>query len=186
MTQTNTSLSFEAINEALAISSSPIQAAEAHGLICGIICVSPENITSSWQKLILGSETNTQSLQILQDLYIESLKQISEFSFEFALTLPNDNLDINIRTEALGLWCQGFLTGLRQAKTPIENGASEEVIDALNDLTEIAQVNSGNIEESPEDETAYMELVEYVRLVALMIFHELKTADLSEDNGLLH
>jgi uncharacterized protein YgfB (UPF0149 family) len=44
----------------------------------------------------------------------------------------------------------------------------------LDDITEISEINFGDIAENDEDESAYFELVEYVRLSVLMIFHELK------------
>ena len=114
---------------------------------------------------------------------------MSEFSFEFTLLLPEDTADINFRTEALGLWCQGFLTGLNQSKIPIEEITSPEVTDALNDIMEVAQVEFGDIPSTDEDETAYYELVEYVRLVVLMVYHELKSSPLIErgdNDDLLH
>jgi yecA family protein len=169
---------------ALEKTQSPLQAAEVHGLFCGIICVTPDNSDTHWEKLVMGPKKNKTSQADLEQLYATSIHEISEFSFEFSLLLPSDRTDINIRTEALGLWCQGFLTGLQQANPPIGQFADTEVADALNDITEIAQVSYGDITGSDEDETSYFELVEYVRLAVLMVYHALKTSDTQNTLGL--
>lgn len=164
-------------------------AAQTHGLMCGLICATSGKANPHWESMLFGKQKESPTLAILQQLYETSYHQMSEFSFEFSLLLPEDTDDINQRTEALGLWCQGFLTGLEQSKIPIQNHPSPEIAEALDDLIEISQVNYGDIADDDEDETAYFELVEYVRLAALMIFHELKSNNLPNaagDNNLLH
>ncbi|HLB57788.1 MAG TPA: UPF0149 family protein [Gammaproteobacteria bacterium] len=166
--------------------------AQVHGLLCGLICATSGNKQSHWEKLILGDKKSKKTQDTLRQLYETSYHQLSEFSFEFALVLPDDNIDINIRAEALGLWCQGFLTGLENTDIHVKkNQLPAEVIEALDDLTEIAQINFGDMATNEEDETAYFELIEYVRLAVLMIYHELKsdpseTAKNDDENDLMH
>lgn len=148
---------------------------EAHGLLCGYLCAPSGANKTPWKKTLLGKNKNNACYELLQQIYEVSYHQMSDFSFEFSLILPDDEEDINIRTEALGLWCQGFLTGLEQSKIPIQRPEDNEFTETLNNLIEIAQVSYGDIADNEEDETAYFELVEYVRLGALMIFQELKT-----------
>lgn len=179
MTQTSSLPSYADVTTALAEAGSAFQAADAHGLLCGVICATSGK-AGDWEKLILGTSGNAHNSEVLQELYEISYHQMSEFSFEFSLLLPDDMEDINTRTEALGLWCQGFITGLGQSVTPIEENATPEVAEALDDITEIAQVSYGDIPGSDEDETAYFELVEYIRLTAIMLFHELKSSPSSK------
>lgn len=174
MNEINSTINYTELTDALLKTQSPFQAAEVHGLLCGIICVTPEKKKLSWQKLAMGPTKSKHCAELLQQLYSASFHQMSEFSFEFTLVLPEDNINLNQRTEALGLWCQGFLTGLQQAKATTLKNASPEVTEAIDDLTEIAQVSFTETTTSNEDETSYFELVEYVRLAALMIHHELK------------
>lgn len=178
--------SYTELSEALKHADSVFQAAEVHGMLCGIICVSPDQNPSSWVKLILGTKKKQKDSEFLQELYTATHQQMGDFSFEFALLLPDDTTDINIRTEALGLWCQGFLTGLQQAPTPIEQHTSADAADALNDITEIAQVNHGEIMDSEENEAAYFELADYIRLAALMLYHEFHSQKSTQDNPYLH
>jgi uncharacterized protein YgfB (UPF0149 family) len=149
-------------------------AAQVHGYICGLLCATGGKIDNSWQNIVLGEKINPKTRDVLQQIFETSFHLISEFSFEFTLLLPADKTDINLRSEALGSWCQGFLTGLKQCHVPLENREASEITDTLNDITEIAQVNYGDMQSNDEDETAYYELAEYVRLAVLMLFHEMK------------
>lgn len=148
--------------------------AQVHGLLCGYICATSGKGKDQWQTLLPGSEKNPACKELIAELYEASYHQLSEFSFEFTLLLPDDSTDINNRTEALGLWCQGFLTGLEKSHVSIHRQDESELTDALNDIMEIGQVNYGDISDNDDDETAYFELTEYVRLAILMIFQELR------------
>ena len=156
-------------------------AAELHGLLCGYICSTSGNQNAPWEKLILGNKKNKQVREMLQQLFEASFHQLSEFSFEFSLVLPADDTSLTQRAEGLGFWCQGFLTGLKQADITAEkNNLPDEVADTLKDIAEIALVNFDDITANEEDETAYFELVEYVRLAVLTIYHELNSNQLQQ------
>lgn len=162
-------------------------AAQTHGLMCGLICATSGKADTRWENLILGEKKNPEAHEVLLELYETSYHQMSEFSFEFSLLLPDDSVDINVRTEALGLWCQGFITGLEQGNIAVDKQPPGDVSDALNDIIEISQVSYGDLTDDDEDETAYFELVEYVRLAIIMIFYELRAGNIpetAEDNSL--
>jgi yecA family protein len=169
----NTLPSFDDVTEALGTIN--MNASQAHGLLCGLICVANEKENDSWKKLLFGSKKKPKNLTVIEELYENSYQQLTEFSFEFEMLLPDDEQDINFRTESLGLWCQGFLTGLKKSNIQLEHRQEGELTDTLDDLTEIAQVNFGDLADTDEEESAYFELVEYVRLAALLVFQELKT-----------
>jgi uncharacterized protein len=180
--------SFIEIEAALKAGGSPLEASEAHGIICGVICALPESTQSAWEGMIFAENTEGEHLEPLRELYRSSYQAMTSFSFEFHLLMPDDKANINLRTEALGYWCEGFLTGLNHSEKAIQDFASEEAMDALADLTEIAQVSAANLKKNNENENAYVELVEYIRFAVLMIYHEIKTASLNpfEDNNTLH
>ena len=162
------------INAALQDAKTTLNAAQTHGMLCGLIAATSGQVGEHWEKRLFGNKKNPQISEMLERLLEVSYHQMSEFSFEFNLLLPDDDIDINARTESLGLWCQGFLTGLEKCSVPIQNRPESEVTEALNDILAISQVSFGDIATNEEDETAYFELVEYVRLSVLMIFQELR------------
>ena len=165
--------SYSDLTKALDSAESPFLAAQIHGYVCGLLCGSSGKMDNSWQNNFLKDKKDRTARDILQQLSETSFHLISEFSFEFTLVLPDDKYDINVRTEALGSWCQGFLSGLTQCDVPLENREPGEMTDALTDILEITKVSFGDMEANEEDEMAYFELVEYVRLAVLMIFQEL-------------
>lgn len=150
-------------------------AAQIHGLLCGVLCANVNTTAKQWEKIFPNIKKNKKAHDLLKEVIHISHQQLKEFSFEFSLMLPSEKKDINNRAEALGLWCQGFLTGLKLMHVAIENREPGEVTEALNDIIKISEISFGDITENDEDESAYLELVEYVRLSVLMIFHELKT-----------
>lgn len=162
-------------------------ASQLHGFICGLICGrTPEQNQTGGADVLSELQQSVQSRKMIQQLYAASFRDLSEFSFEFALLLPDDDTEINQRSESLGLWCQGFLTGLEQAYPDIQT-AQGDVADVLSDLLEISQVSFGDIEEDDESEAAYAELVEYVRMSILMVYQELHTEnDMPLDVQQLH
>ncbi len=151
-------------------------AAQVHGMMCGLICAGATKKDTHWKMALDEIKKYKKSEEMLQMLYETSYDLLMQFSFEFNLLLPEDKKSINQRAESLGLWCQGFLMGLQRGNIPIEEREPSEITEALNDIIEISQVNYSEIIDNEEDEVAYFELVEYVRLAALMIFHELHPA----------
>ena len=158
--------------------------AQVHGIICGFLCGTEESDDGLWQVIFPQAKKSKKGENLLKEIYEATYHQLSEFSFEFQLLLPDDEIDINGRAEALGLWCQGFLMGLKHANIPVQNHPKEEIKEALDDIIEIAKINFGDIPTNEEDETAYFELVEYVKLSVLMIFHELQvdTTQVTDDD----
>lgn len=176
------------VTNALKHTSGHYNPSQVHGLMCGLICGTSGKEDQRWETLV-GHGMDPKTKEVLLRLYETSYHQMSEFSFEFSLLLPEDKNDINKRAEALGLWCQGYLTGLEQANVPLKNRPPGEITETIEDLLEISQVNYGEIVASEEDEMAYYELIEYVRLAALMIFHELRSntaPNHSSDSNLSH
>lgn len=144
---------------------------QAHGLICGMLC-SPSQ-TAQWEKLIMGDqEKDNKAPVLLQKLYETSAQQLEEFEFDFQLLLPADSKDLPTRAEALTLWCQGFLTGLQKANIQIAEREPSESTEAINDLIEISKMNYEDVVASEEDEEAYTELVEYVRMAIILVYQE--------------
>jgi uncharacterized protein YgfB (UPF0149 family) len=159
MSQTITFPTYPEISDALLDTGATISPAETHGIMCGMICSSPYENAPSWEKLLVGTKKNAAAKKLLQQLYVSSSALISEFALE------------------LGLWCQGFLVGLQQGPLHLPGGpnADTEAAEAMHDLAEIAQVSYGEISNSEGEETALFELVEYVRLAVLMLYHEIRT-----------
>jgi uncharacterized protein YgfB (UPF0149 family) len=172
--------------------------AECHGVLCGLICrngaVAYSEYLEQLNILQLVVEPGQALSELLADAHVSTVLQLADMDMGFNLWLPDDDQPLVERTDALAQWCTGFLAGLGLG------GAlptlSEEAIEALDDIRQIAkaaypQVGMTDAErdeilemeaESTEDqetgeendENAFMEIVEYVRVVTLMLCEEMR------------
>lgn len=189
MSQDSELPSFKELSDILQKIQPHCHVSQIHGLLCGHICATVGDEIDLWNCVFPNVKKDRKAEEILKELYESTYHQLSEFSFEFTLLLPDDGVDINTRAEALGLWCQGFLTGLEQSDVAIQSVANPELKEALDDIIEIAQITFGDIASNDEDESAYYELIEYVRLSVLLVFQELRTdasAQEVDEGDMLH
>lgn len=167
----------EEMNEALARVDAAVDAAESHGVLCGLLSANPETPEQAWLVEVLpedeGETEDAAVKELLGRLYVDTRRQIADERMGFGLLLPDDeSIDLDARVAALGRWCQGYLYGLGAA------GASDSTIpgdsaEFIRDLAEIARVTlEGGADESGEE--AYGELVEFVRMGVLLVREEMK------------
>ncbi len=83
---------------------------------------------------------------------------------EFAPLLPDDDEPLAERATALAQWCQGFLYGLGTGRLNSIDELPGEVGEIVHDLTEISRATPGEEDPTEDDEQAYAELVEFVRV----------------------
>jgi len=183
MAENENSPSYQDLNAALEQAHANVSASEAHGILCGFICADKEMTDDSWIELILGSQQALQQVspQILEKnrvlllkLHEIALTKLQNIEFDFSLLLPDDDTALAPRSEALSHWCQGFIIAITRSGIVIENCVSEDARDALKHLLEISKLNPDAVEISDdEEERAYNEVMEYVRVAVLMVYTEI-------------
>lgn len=175
------------LNTALSKTALKLHPSQVHGLVCGLICGNPQS-TAAWEELLAGNKAQ-ETHDLLQNLYDASAKQLGDFLFELTLILPPDSKKLSQRAEALSLWCQGFLTGLKLTGIPITERKPSDITEALNDMIEIAQMDYEELSDNEEDEQAYAELTEFIRMAVILIYQELREAEaphLNNNNQSVH
>lgn len=159
-------------------------AAEAHGTLCGLLCTAAQDLPEAWIRNTLADTmqqpagVSVDAHRILRRLYRVSLDMLGGADMNFRPLLPADDRSLGTRTAALGGWCQGFLYGL--AVRGLRNFADleGEIREFLEDLAQISRVeleNDAAEETSEQNEAAYTELVEYIR-VGVQLFYETANA----------
>jgi len=149
--------------------------AECHGLLSGLLCREPNSTASDFKfqlaAMKLAQESSTELDSALTEVHACTLQQLNDEEFGFSLWLPDDEEPLEERIIALGRWCSGFMAGLvcgGQLET-----LSAEAKEAIEDLQQIAQAEMTSQGQEgvdiEEDENAFTEIVEYVRVVALMM-----------------
>jgi len=164
------SSSYQLLNEAMGETESHLHPSEAHGLLCGIVCQTHSE-QLPFKEWVAGDALSAKADAAISALYQEIKAQFLADAFNLQLYLPDDDdTDLPKRAEALTLWCQGFLVGLKLAGITSQH-AEADVKEALQDLAEISKMQYEAVVDNEEDEAAYAELVEYVRM-AVMIVHD--------------
>lgn len=166
----------------------PVSPAELHGLLLGRSCGGAGFDNAKWLEdaaELLGGEPQDNIRQALIGLQEMVKGELTSDDMTVVLLLPGDDAPLKERAEALGQWCQGFLTGfgIAAGDAPL----STEAMEVLQDLTAIAQVQDA-LEESDDGENDYMEVMEYLRVAPLLLFTELARPSVpaSADKPSLH
>ena len=151
---------------------------QLHGALTGQLCAGADTAPEA------GLDGLTEALEVvahgelaerLLQLYAVTAAALADEEYSFHPLLPDDDTDIVERTESLGAWCQGFLSGFAHAAMGDGRGRSsmsEEVDEILRDIAAIAQAGVDEDEVEEESEGSYVELVEYLRFACINVYVE--------------
>lgn len=167
--------SFDKISQALDGSDLFTNAAETHGVLSGFVCGGIDLDGKSWQPLfndvVNEGMSLPQSLKVLiSDIYADVVKQCTDDGLGFNLLLPEDNKPLDERAEAMAQWAQGFLVGFGMVQQAL-NQASEDVQEVIRDIRDISQLSLDFEQEDEDAEIAFIEIVEYLRVSAMLCFN---------------
>ncbi|GLP95517.1 UPF0149 family protein [Paraferrimonas sedimenticola] len=142
------------------------------GLIAGGVTLDERGWRRPFYELVNdGQKLPEEIYRKAQALYREAAAALSEGEMNFNLLLPeDDDASLAQRLEALSLWTQGFLTAIAMVQ-PELNKAPADLKEMIEDLGAIVQVDQ-DVEDNDDNEHAYTELSEYVKLVVISCFAE--------------
>jgi uncharacterized protein len=172
-----TTTHYERIQELLTQEHSLADAAEAHGTLAGCLCAVAGYRLEDWLKEILpdGRAAGPAAAE-LAEVYAATARALREPDMEFALLLPADGESIEVRTAALAQWCQGFLYGLGAGSIVAPVELPGEVGEVVRDFVEITRAGVDTEQDEESNESAYAELVEFVRVGVQLLYEELAGA----------
>ena len=179
---------------------SPLNAspAEAHGLLCGLLCLGVPDAEARWAREIMGAEAVPDPVAdddvwgledlppALRLLARETRAQFAGDDLALSLVLPAEEASLRERAEGIYDWTRGLLLGLGLAGVKAEalSDQGRELLDDLLAITRLdldslvrgtaeAGAGEGGIEDEhdEEDESALMELREFL-WVAVRLLHE--------------
>lgn len=184
------SLRIEKLKKALNQAEIAQHPVEVHGALVGLICGGVEKSRDAWIKplteLMNDGKALTPDLKhLIIELFNDSVARLSDYDFGFSPLLPEEEEPLSMRLEALSLWVQSFLTGLAIIQPKLDK-SSAEVREVIQDLAEIARVEL-DVADDEESEAAYVELMEFVRIAAILCFSEFATETSAEEgNDIIH
>lgn len=166
--------SYQAVEDVLYQNEAGLCAAEAHGLLTGLLCVNQATEHQTWCALVFGDDCGELSQgewATIEEVCDDTKSSLDQADFSFDLFLPADSMPLSERAYALAGWCRGFLYGL--AYLASNQDWPEGCAEILRDLTDISQLDPDASGES--DEEAYAELSEFVRVSVHLIRGEMQT-----------
>ena len=145
---------------------------ELHGGLCGYLSAGGQPLPQHWleQLQIQPVALDDQARDLLESLRRAATVLLDDPQMRFQPLLPDDDTPMADRVAALMQWCQAFLGGFGLAGGSDQDGSASRR-EALTDLQRIAGF-SYEAGEDEEDETALAEIVEFVRVAALMLRQE--------------
>jgi uncharacterized protein YgfB (UPF0149 family) len=150
--------------------------AEAHGTLCGLMSVAGDDLPGAWIENTVadsGEQVSAAAADALSGLHAWTREVIEGDQMAFALLLPGDDTGLDLRTEALARWVQGFLYGLAVRGLRETESLPEPIGELVADFSQIGMASYDGGDDDEEAEAAFAELVEFVRVGVQFIFDEL-------------
>jgi uncharacterized protein YgfB (UPF0149 family) len=168
-------VSYDELDRALDDAGSDVDAAEAHGCLCGALCAEATFPVAEWAVEILpGDEVEPLPpgvMDLLEAIRESTLATLAGGQMTFEPMLPLDAGPLDDRVRALATWCSGFLYGLGRIGALRQlPGDLDEI---LADFSEISRASVGPEEGGEQGERDYAELVEFVRAGVQLAWEEL-------------
>lgn len=167
--------SFSEITEILEEADLFTSASEVHGMLSGFICGGIDLDSKSWlahfnDVMNEGMGLPSKAKTLVSSIHAQVVTQFTDDGLGFNLLLPDDDKPLDDRCDAMSQWAQGFLVGFGMVQQAL-NEASEEIQDLIKDIRDISQVSLDFEQEDEESEIAYAEIVEYLRVGAMLCFN---------------
>ena len=176
----NSVVDHDVLNDALKRCGASWSAAQTHGLQSSRLAViGTRGLADSIGQVLDGANTITDFRKECEDmlgmLWQTTHKAFSERLSAFEPLLPDESDRADVRTEGLAHWCEGYLHGLVSGEhdAPLkERLAADPVADVIKDMLQITRATFDDGEDEGNEE-AYVEIVEYLRVAAQLVYEEL-------------
>lgn len=172
----NAALSYAELGEALDAMHLGVSASDMHGSLVGYLCAGGKagasRVLDALEIESDDAHTRDGAHEVLERCYAESRRQLEDPGLGFAPLMPADERPLEERADALVEWCRGFLGGFGLAGADVHGKLSEDGREILRDFGAIAAAHL-DFEGDEADEEALTEVLEFLRVGAMLLFTEL-------------
>ncbi len=147
---------------------------EMHGAICGYLASGRAWADGGWPVELIGAPKQDSAEQVRTIVAMVARRvqeSLDSDELDFGPWLADGEASLWNRVETMTLWCRGFLGGfgLGNPEQPLES----EVDEVLESFAVFASAPPSLGEEEEEDESAWTELVEFIRVGVLLCYSSL-------------
>lgn len=152
-----------------------IDASELHGLVTGHACGGGAMDRQQVLKTLELENDDPRLDALMMQVHDACVAHLGDLDMGLQPLLPADDKPLRERADALVDWARGFLGGfgLAGAQAGQLSDDGREVLRDLGTIGTSQLALDGDDEGTDEDESAQMELVEYVRVGAMLLHAEL-------------
>ena len=175
----NQELDYYSLDDALARAQTSMDPSDCHGLLAGLICAAGFADPRLWMAEVFEDynpkdKPQAEAFRLVQALYEDELARMNSPDLDFTLLLPDDEDALRDRVASLGSWCGGFLSGLGLGGVKEQAQLAEEISELIDDFAQISRVDFDLDSPDEEEQAAFEEVVEYVRIGVLFVNEELQ------------
>lgn len=168
---------YQTFSDSIAVLSLPLSSSELHGTLCGYLCADASHKGEAYLQALMLShphESKKAAFLSLFDVYAISQQQIQHLDFQFEMMLPPEHEPLIERARAFGEWCEGFSQALVMAGIDHEQIPAQETWDAIQHISEFAQLDYESLHMDNDEEKALIDVSEYTRMAVLSIHTDIK------------
>ncbi|MEL7043697.1 MAG: UPF0149 family protein [Pseudomonadota bacterium] len=169
-------ISFDEVANALLEQGELVSPAELHGCLCGLLGGGFQGDDAALLMRLentLDTSLHGALADAVSELRRTAIASVTEGDFDFILLLPDEDLELTERIDAMASWCRGFLSGFAEARVTADaagQAVATDSAEALKDFAAIAQAAADDDEDDfAEREGHYLELLEYLRVAAMNV-----------------
>jgi yecA family protein len=175
----NQPLDYYEVEDVLGRAGAGVDPSDCHGLLAGLVCATGFADPKVWVAQIFDDydprdANQSAATRQLGALSEDVVTRLNSENLDFQLLLPDDEDALAERAASLGSWCGGFLSGLGLGGISGQVSLPDAVGELLEDLAQIARVDFEVDETDEQEQHAFADVVEYVRIGVLLINEELQ------------
>ncbi|BDX03880.1 MAG: UPF0149 family protein [Marinomonas sp.] len=170
-------LDFDLIADVFVSESITASPSELHGQLCGYLASGVTLPLEDWLTMVaefcdIEGWKEEASRAVMVELYTATLTLFQNGEFALVPSIADEDAELCERGVTLSQWAHGFLAGYGLSGQ--KSNLSDETKQILRDFANISgmQAEMRALEDNNDNEADLTELVEYVRLSAMMMFTE--------------
>lgn len=163
---------YQSFVDSIAMLALPFSGSELHGIMCGYLSAGATRECIAYLSTLIANPNDPDmrpATRALFEVYAVSQQQLKSLGFEFQLLLLDDSQPLEHRAHAFSDWCEGYAQGIRMAGVEYNELEDEDTQDALQHISEFADMDYEALQIEEDDERALMEVIEYTRMAVLQI-----------------
>lgn len=177
---------YQSFVDSIAILDLPFSGSELHGIMCGYLSTGAAREGIAYLGTLIPNQNDPAmrpaTLAIFA-VYAVAQQQIEAPGFEFQLLLLDDDEPLDRRARSFSDWCEGFTQGIRMAGVDYNELEDEDTQNALEHITEFADLDHQSLEIDEDDERALTEIIEYTRMAVLHLHSDFQANRADRDDS---